>query len=94
MAVVWSGACNFLGVYLGGVAVAYTIVNLLPVDLLVNINTNAGLGMVFALLLSAIIWNVGTWYLGLPRLQLAHPDRLDRGRRPDELPDFQRPAVR
>src|SRR6266478_5158093 len=49
VAVVWSGACNFLGVYLGGVAVAFTIVNLLPVDLLVDINTKAGLAMVFAL---------------------------------------------
>lgn len=66
VAVVWSGACNFLGVYLGGVAVAFTIVNLLPVDLLVDINTKAGLAMVFALLLAAIFWNFGTWYLALP----------------------------
>jgi PiT family inorganic phosphate transporter len=66
MAVVWSGLCNFLGVYLGGVAVAFAIVNLLPVDLLVDINTNAGLAMVFSLLAAAIVWNFGTWYLGLP----------------------------
>src|SRR5258708_5121128 len=66
MAVVWSGFCNFLGVYLGGIAVAFTIVNLLPVDLIVHINTSAGLAMVFALLASAIIWNFGTWYLALP----------------------------
>lgn len=66
VAVIWSGFCNFLGVFVGGIAVAFAIVNLLPVDLLVNINSNAGLAMVLALLLSAIIWNFGTWYLGLP----------------------------
>lgn len=66
VAVLWSGCCNFLGVYLGGVAVAFSIVHLLPVDLLININTHAGLVMVFALLISAIVWNFGTWYLALP----------------------------
>ncbi|HEX5444616.1 MAG TPA: anion permease [Pirellulales bacterium] len=66
VAVVWSGFCNFLGVYLGGVAVAFSIVHLLPVDLLVQINTHQGLAMVFALLGSAILWNFGTWYLALP----------------------------
>jgi PiT family inorganic phosphate transporter len=65
-AVIWSGLCNFCGVYLGGIAVAFSIVHLLPVDLLVNINTSAGLAMVLALLISAITWNLGTWYLGLP----------------------------
>ena len=65
-AVIWSGMCNFCGVYLGGIAVAFSIVHLLPVDILVNINTNAGLAMVLALLISAITWNIGTWYLGLP----------------------------
>jgi PiT family inorganic phosphate transporter len=65
-AVVWSGLCNFCGVYLGGIAVAFSIVHLLPVDMLVNINTNAGLAMVLALLISAITWNIGTWYLSLP----------------------------
>lgn len=66
VAVVWSGFWNFLGVYLGGVAVAFSIVHLLPVDLLVRINTHQGLAMVFALLGSAILWNFGTWYLALP----------------------------
>lgn len=66
VAVVWSGFCNFLGVYLGGVAVAFSIVHLLPVELLVQINTHQGLAMVFALLGSAILWNFGTWYLALP----------------------------
>lgn len=66
IAVLWSGFCNFLGVYLGGIAVAFSIVHLLPVDLLININTHAGLAMVFALLASSILWNFGTWYLALP----------------------------
>lgn len=65
-AVVWSGICNFLGVFVGGIAVAMAIVNLLPVELLVSKGTGAGLAMVLALLLAAVLWNVGTWYLGLP----------------------------
>ena len=66
VAVLWSGFCNFVGVYFGGVAVAFAIVHLLPVDALVHIDTHAGLAMVFALLTAAIAWNVGTWYVGLP----------------------------
>ncbi len=65
-AVVWSGTWNFIGVNIGGIAVAMGIVNLLPVELVVDQNISHGLAMVFALLLSAIIWNFGTWYLGLP----------------------------
>jgi PiT family inorganic phosphate transporter len=65
-AVVWSGLWNFIGVHAGGIAVAYSIVHLLPVDLLVNIDTTAGLAMVLSLLVAAMIWNAGTWYLGLP----------------------------
>jgi PiT family inorganic phosphate transporter len=65
-AVLWSGFCNFCGVYLGGTAVAFSIVNLLPVDLLIEGGAGAGLAMVMALLIAAIAWNLGTWYLGLP----------------------------
>ncbi len=65
-AVFWSGFCNFLGVYLGGIGVAFSIVYLLPVDLLINIDSGAGMAMVMALLLAAIIWNFGTWYLAIP----------------------------
>lgn len=65
-AVIWSGAMNFLGVLLGGTAVAFSIVHLLPVDLLINIGEKAGLLMVLSLLISAILWNFGTWYFGLP----------------------------
>jgi inorganic phosphate transporter, PiT family len=66
VAVIWSGLMNFLGVLLGGAAVAFSIVHLLPVDLLINIGSKAGLLMVLSLLISAIIWNFGTWYFGLP----------------------------
>jgi phosphate/sulfate permease len=66
-AVVFSGFMNFLGVMLSGTGVAYGIVNLLPVDLLVDkAGTPAALVMVLSLLLAGVIWNLGTWYLGLP----------------------------
>ena len=66
LAVFASGVCNFLGVVTGGLAVAYAIVHLLPVELLLSVNTTHGMSMVFALLAAAILWNFGTWYLGLP----------------------------
>ncbi|WP_020607151.1 inorganic phosphate transporter [Spirosoma spitsbergense] len=66
VAVVWSGICNFAGVLLGGIGVAMGIVNLLPVELLVDQNVYHSIAMVLALLISAIIWNLGTWYFGLP----------------------------
>jgi phosphate/sulfate permease len=65
-AVIWSGICNFVGVFSGGIAVAMGIVNLLPVELLIDQNTYHSVAMVLALLMSAIIWNLGTWYYGLP----------------------------
>ena len=65
-AVVWSGIWNFIGVHAGGIGVAFSIVHLLPVDLLVNIKTGRGLAMVLSLLGAAIIWNFATWYRGLP----------------------------
>jgi PiT family inorganic phosphate transporter len=65
-AVVWSGVWNFLGVAASSGAVAFAIVSLLPVELILHVRTEAGFAMVMALLLSATLWNVGTWYLGLP----------------------------
>ncbi|MDR0563380.1 MAG: inorganic phosphate transporter [Azoarcus sp.] len=65
-AVMLSGVFNFLGVLLGGVGVAYAIVHLLPVELLINVDTGRGLAMVFSLLAAAIAWNFGTWYFGIP----------------------------
>jgi PiT family inorganic phosphate transporter len=65
-AVLWSGLCNFCGVALGGTAVAFSIVNLLPVELLIRAGSGSGLAMVLALLIAAIAWNLGTWLLGLP----------------------------
>ena len=66
VAVVWSGLCNFAGVMTGGIAVAMGIVNLLPVESLTDQSVGHSVAMILALLFSAIIWNVGTWYLGLP----------------------------
>ena len=66
IAVVWSGMFNLFGVLLSSGAVAFGIVSLLPVELILQVGSSAGFAMVFALLIAAIIWNVGTWYLGLP----------------------------
>ena len=65
-AVIWSGCWNLIGVLIASGAVAYGILALLPVELVLNVGSGAGFAMVFALLVSAIIWNVGTWYFGLP----------------------------
>lgn len=66
VAVVWSGCFNFLGVLLSSGAVAFGVVSLLPVDLILQIGSNAGFSMVFALLIAAILWNLATWAVGLP----------------------------
>ncbi|MFC6747264.1 inorganic phosphate transporter [Methylobacterium persicinum] len=66
VAVIWSGFFNFLGVLLSSGAVAYAIVTLLPVDLILDVGSSAGYAMIFSLLIAAIIWNLGTWALGLP----------------------------
>ena len=66
IAVVWSGLWNLIGVLVSSGAVAFGIVALLPVELVINVGSASGFAMVFSLLISAIIWNVGTWYFGLP----------------------------
>ncbi|MGA3023259.1 MAG: inorganic phosphate transporter [Bryobacteraceae bacterium] len=66
VAVVWSGACNLAGVLVSSGAVAFGIISLLPVELILQVGSNAGFAMVFALLVAAIVWNMGTWWLGLP----------------------------
>jgi PiT family inorganic phosphate transporter len=66
IAVVWSGFWNFLGVLVSSGLVAFAIVSLLPVELILQVGSKAGFAMVFALLVSAILWNLGTWYFGLP----------------------------
>jgi PiT family inorganic phosphate transporter len=66
IAVTWSGFCNFIGVVLSSGAVAFGIVSLLPVELILQVGSGAGFAMVFALLVAAIIWNLGTWWFGLP----------------------------
>jgi len=65
-AIPWSGFFNFLGVFLGGVAVAMGILKLLPLDDLMKLPVSVGACMVLAVLLASIVWNLGTWYLGIP----------------------------
>src|SRR5581483_9294904 len=66
LAVVWSGTWNFVGVLTSTGAVAFGIVSLLPVELILRVGSSAGFAMIFALLVAAIIWNLATWYYGLP----------------------------
>src|ERR1700743_1027767 len=65
-AVVLSGVMNFLGVLLGGIAVAYALVQLIPPEVLSPPNGGTAVGMLVALFVAALVWNVGTWWLGLP----------------------------
>jgi low-affinity inorganic phosphate transporter len=65
-AVVWSGIWNFIGVSIGGIAVAIGIINMLPVEALVDANIYHGVAMIGALIITAIIWNLSTWYFGIP----------------------------
>src|ERR1700753_4096916 len=66
VAVVWSGMWNLIGVLVSTGAVAFGIISLLRVELILQVGSQAGFAMVFALLVAAIIWNLGTWYFGLP----------------------------
>ncbi len=66
LAVVWSGTFNFLGVLTSSGAVAFSIVSLLPVELILQVGSGTGFAMIFSLLIAAILWNLGTWSLGLP----------------------------
>ncbi|MGA9800722.1 MAG: inorganic phosphate transporter [Terriglobales bacterium] len=66
IAVVWSGLWNFLGVVTSSGLVAFGIISLLPVELILQVGSKAGFAMVFALLVAAILWNLSTWYFGLP----------------------------
>ncbi len=76
VAVVWSGICNFIGVMVGGITVAMGIVNLLPAETLTDPNIYHSIGMILALLFSAIIWNLGTWYFRITCIQLPYPHRF------------------
>src|SRR5512147_730965 len=65
-AVIWSGLWNFIGVNVGGIAVAVGIINLLPLEALTDANIYHNMAMIMALIFTAILWNLGTWYLGIP----------------------------
>src|SRR6202012_3256977 len=66
VAVVYSGIMNFLGVLMSSGAVAFSIITLLPVELILKVSKGSGFSMVFALLMAAILWNLATWWKGLP----------------------------
>ena len=66
VAVVWSGICNLAGVLASSGTVAFAVITLLPVELILQVSSGAGFAMVFALLIAAILWNLGTWWFGLP----------------------------
>ena len=66
VAVVWSGICNLAGVLFSTGTVAYAVITLLPVDLILKVSSGSGFSLVFALLIAAILWNLGTWWFGLP----------------------------
>ena len=66
VAVVWSGIWNFLGVLFSSGTVAYSVVAILPPALVLNVSSGTGAAALFALLSGAVIWNFGTWYVGIP----------------------------
>jgi len=66
IAVVWSGLCNLAGVLFSSGTVAFAIITLLPVELILQVSSGAGYSMIFALLIAAIVWNLSTWWFGLP----------------------------
>ena len=66
VAVVWSGVWNSIGVFAGGIAVAMGISNLLPVEVLTDTSIAHNIALILSLLLTAIAWNLGTWYYGIP----------------------------
>jgi PiT family inorganic phosphate transporter len=66
VAVVWSGICNLCGVLASSGTVAFAVITLLPVELILQVSSGAGFAMVFALLIAAILWNLSTWWFGLP----------------------------
>ena len=83
-AVVWSGMFNLLGVLASFGAVAFGIISLLPVELILQVGGSAGFAMVFALLIAAIIWNLGTWAFRAAGIELAHAGGLHNRRRRDQ----------
>ena len=65
-AVIWSGIWNFIGVIMSTGTVAYSVVAILPPALVLNVSSGTGAAALFALLSGAVVWNFGTWFLGIP----------------------------
>ncbi len=66
IAVVWSGMWNLIGVLTSSGAVAFAILSLLPVELILQVGKGADFAMVLSLLMAALLWNLSTWWFGLP----------------------------
>ena len=66
VAVPWSGCWNFIGVLTGGVAVAMGILKLVPLSEMMDLPVAVGAALVMAVLVASTLWNLGTWYLGIP----------------------------
>lgn len=64
-AVIWSGLWNAIGVF-GGIGVALKIISLLPTAAFLSNDPTQAIAMIMALLITSIIWNLGTWYFGIP----------------------------
>ncbi len=94
IAVVWSGIWNLIGVLVSTGGVAYGVIALLPVELVLHVGSAAGYAMVFALLISAIIWNLGTWYMGLPASSSHSLIGAIVGRGAGQFADAARPPLR
>jgi inorganic phosphate transporter, PiT family len=65
-AVIWSGTWNFIGAMFGGIAVAMGMIKLIPVNDLAALDISENVALVLAILITAIAWNLGTWYYGIP----------------------------
>jgi PiT family inorganic phosphate transporter len=65
-AVVLSGVMNFVGVMVGGIAVAYALVELLPAEVLSPPDGGPAVAMLVSLFVAALSWNIGTWWFALP----------------------------
>jgi inorganic phosphate transporter, PiT family len=66
LAVVWSGLMNFVGVLVGGITVAYALVELLPTEALSPPGGGPAVAMLVSLFAAALTWNIGTWWFALP----------------------------
>ncbi|CAL4325746.1 Low-affinity inorganic phosphate transporter 1 [Buchnera aphidicola (Eriosoma grossulariae)] len=66
IAVIMASVFNFFGVILGGLSIAYTIVHLLPIEVLLNLSFFHRFLVIFFILLVVMLLNLFSWYYRLP----------------------------